>query len=180
MLSILQHTHGSTMAPIISISSNKQCTEHCNVDPELPSKNEKRFFNLFSNIFLSPRPIDSGGRKTAGGARLPLVSSWPARIEGVQGSTPGLLDLLPLGSASGSASSLSGVLTPVTSRVSEVAPQLPELGLGPAFGIDFDSVPGWGQASALSGVSLGRRSLETANGGCMSPLPPLMRAENKN
>lgn len=167
------------MAPIISTSSNKQCTEHCNVDPELPSKNEKRFFNLFSNIFLSPRPIDSGGRKTAGGARLPLVSSWPARIEGARGSTPGLLDLLPLGTASGSVSSLSGVLTPETARVSEVAPQLPELGLGPAFGIDFDSVPGWGQASALSGVSLGRRSFGTANGGCMSPLPR-MRAENKN
>lgn len=167
------------MAPIISTSLSQQCTEHCNVDRELRSKKEKRFFNLFSDIFFPPRPIKSGGRRTAGGARLPLISSWPSRADGVQDSTPESLELLPLGTASSS----SGALTPETARVSEFAPQLPELGLGPAFGIDFDAVPGWGKVSALSGVSLGKRfelrpndhwrqSLDTANSGCMSPLPP--------
>lgn len=155
------------MAPIIS----------SNVDHELRSKKEKRFFNLLSDIFFPPRPIKSGGRRTAGGARLPFVSSWPSRADGSQDSES--LELLPLGTASSS----SAVLAPETARISEFAPQLPELGLGPAFGIDFDAVPGWGKVSALSGVSLGKRfelrpndhwrqSLDTANNGCMSPLPP--------
>lgn len=138
------------MPPISSTGSN--------------GRNDKRF-SFFSRIFSSPPPVTSGGRKTAGGARLPLIS-WPTITDGAHDSSPRLLHPLSLETAS----SLSEVPTP--NRIPEVAPQLPALALGPAFNIDFDTVLGWGKTSASANLEkrfeFRLSGLDTVNSGCMS------------
>lgn len=124
----------------------------------MPPKSERRF-NLLSRIFLLAPPLaGSGGRKTAGRVRLPLKSSWPAATDGVQDSH---LELSPP-----SPPLCLEPPAPETVRVSEVAPRLPALDLGPAFKVDFGAVPGWGKISSLERQSTGlRKRLEFGSNG---------------
>lgn len=137
-------------------------------------RNEKRF-DFFSRIFSSPPPVTSSGQKTAGGARLPLIS-WPTITDGAHDSGPGPLHPLSFKAAE--------VSTP--NGIPEVAPQLPALAFGPAFNIDFDTVLGWGKTSAVAPKlpNLEKRfefrssGLDTVNSGCMSI--PRLGVENKS
>lgn len=136
------------------------------------NRRSRGIFSFFSKFFPSLPPVTSGGRKTAERSRLPLISSWPARTDGAHDSSPELLHPLSLGTAS----PLSEVLTPNAATISEVAPQLPALGLGPEFDIDFDAVPGWGNPGVVPGLPDGNlwkrfefrpSGLDSVNSGCM-------------